>query len=230
MAEYTTTLKSRDGDNIYPIAGGILNDVLGTSAFIDSAATTSKIPNNGITTDKIANLGVGTADIKDANVTTAKIPDLGIATGDIADSAVTTAKIPDLGIATADLANGAATGAKRKPTVSTLTSTIVRVSGSSSSNIITWEQIDLGGGIVIYLSYINNAPTSPNGAFTEYRINYPAALTTLYAFSVTARGEFTPNSEVCYTWANTSHINTYLWQYGGATVRGQFSVMVIGKK
>jgi len=229
MAEYTTTLKNRDGDNIYPIAGGILNDVLGTSAFIDSAVTTSKIPNNGITTDKIANLGVGTADIANLGVTTAKIPDLGIATGDIANSAVTTAKIPDLGIATANLADGAATGAKRKPTVSNLTSTIVKVSDSSSANI-TWEQIDLGGGIVIYLSYIGNAPTTPNGAYTEYRINYPAALTTLYAFSVMAHGDSTPHSEVCYTWANTSLIDTYLWQYGGATVRGQFFVMVIGKK
>lgn len=229
MAEYTTTLKNKNGDNIYPIAGGILNDVLGTSAFIDSAATTSKIPNNGITTDKIANLGVGTADIANLGVTTAKIPDLGIATGDIADSAVTTAKIPDLGIATADLANGAATGAKRKPTVSTLTSTIVRVSDSSSASI-TWRQIELGGGIVIYLSYINNAPTSPNGALTGYRINYPAALTTLYAFSVMAHGDSTPESTVCYTWANTSRIDTYLWQYGGGIVRGQFFVMVIGKK
>ena len=104
MADIISTLENRDGDILYPIAGGAADGSITTAMIMDNAISTAKIANN----------------------------------------AVTTAKIPDLGVATADLADGAATGAKRKPTVSTLTSTIVRVSDSQSVNI-TWEQIELGG-------------------------------------------------------------------------------------
>lgn len=53
MADIVTTLKSKSGDNIYPIAGGMINDSVSTAMLKDSAVTTAKIAGKAVTSDNI---------------------------------------------------------------------------------------------------------------------------------------------------------------------------------
>lgn len=54
MADIVTTLQDKDGNNLYPIAGGVNGNTITSGMLQNGSVTTAKIENNAVTSDKIA--------------------------------------------------------------------------------------------------------------------------------------------------------------------------------
>lgn len=55
MADIISTLENRDGDTLYPIAGGMVNDSITNAMLKDNSVTTSKIADGAVTAAKLGN-------------------------------------------------------------------------------------------------------------------------------------------------------------------------------
>lgn len=126
MAEIISTLENRNGDTIYPIAGGLINDSITNAMLKDNSVTTAKIADKAVTPAKIDTVKSATGVTNTGypnnqgyipdmsflsywdgsyNGTTSNITKLG-------SNAVKTANITDLNVTTAKIANSAVTPAK----------------------------------------------------------------------------------------------------------------------
>lgn len=228
MADIISTLENRDGDILYPIAGGAANGSITTAMIMDNAISTAKIANSAVTTAKIADGNVTTAKIADNAVTTGKIADLNITTAKLANSAVTSAKIADLNVTTAKLANNSVTSAKMNPTVSNVSITFTRSTGSTQTATKTGRRIALGGGV--YIMTFNDSTgltTSGTGdTLTQIHINYPD-FTAIYSGSLMISVSSTPNSNCRYNHFGTTQTDTYIYSaQSGQTINA--SMILIG--
>lgn len=73
MSDIVTTLQDKDGNNIYPIAGGINGNTITAGMLQNNAIETSKVNDLAITTAKIAGNAITTAKVADGAITNDKI-------------------------------------------------------------------------------------------------------------------------------------------------------------
>lgn len=100
--------------------------------------------------------------------------------GSMKQGAVTTNLLADGAVTAAKIANNAIGSEKFNPTVSTMTFTLRRVGGSSSTH--TGTKIHLGGNIYIYAGAAESSVAGSSSTGTkEYAITFSKPFTTLYS-------------------------------------------------
>lgn len=123
MADKITTLQDKQGNNVFPIAGGVNADTITTAMLQANAITTAKIADGNVTTDKLAGNAITTAKVSNGAITNSK---LGLSTEDVSinfyipnvSSYTVTAKLLKLGDNIGVLMYTGATGMRVGPGLS----------------------------------------------------------------------------------------------------------------
>ena len=222
-------LVDTNGDNIFPVAGGLPNDSITTVKIKDNAVTGAKLAPDSVTSSQIINNSVTSAKIGDGTVTTEKIANSAVTNAKLASNAVVTADFANGAVTNAKIANSAVTPAKMALTVSD-TSLKFTYTHSGATSTKTGKLISLGSKLwAITFHGDTGIETSTSGS-RQILIDYPNIFNAVYMGQCKYTKQYVAGCYTKYAVFGTSQADTYFDSDSNTASHWNADILIIGTR